>query len=107
MTEQPHAASTYALPHEDVVLYALIHVANSRAIHPYSIVQGICRRPALSHWLTGHTTAMHYMFMRQIIVKLVNLYGVEFETNGFRYEGAYHAARGVTPPSITANPLTL
>lgn len=97
----------FALPHEDVVLYALIHVANENAIHPYSIAQGICRRPALNHWLTGNTAAMHYMFMRQIIGKLVNVHGVEFDANGFRYKGAYHAARGIAPPAIIANPLTL
>lgn len=107
MTEQPLAASAYVLPHEDVVLYALIHVANAQDVHPHALVKDICRRPALLHWLTRNTTAMHYTFMRRIIVKLANVYGVEFETNGFRYAGAYHAALGVEPPAITANPLTL
>jgi len=97
----------YALPHEDVVLFALIHVANMNGVHPWSIAQGIARRPSLNYWIAGNTAAMHYATMRQFIVKLVNQYGVEFDSDGFTYKGKYTRARGFAPPTITANPSAL
>lgn len=98
---------TYSLPHEDVVLFALIHVANMNNVHPFSLAQGIARRPALNHWITGGTAAMHYSNMRRFIEKLVNQYDVQFDADGFTYKGKYTRARGFAPPVIIANPSAL
>lgn len=98
----------YTLPHEDVVLYALVKVANDRDIHPYSLMQGISRRPAFNHWLTGNTSAMHYANMRLIIAKLVNQYHVKFDADGFSTPtSTYIRCRGISPPAIIANPSAL
>ena len=97
----------YVLPHEDVVLFALIHVANMNGIHPWSIARGIARRPSLNYWMAGNTAAMHYSTMRLFIAKLVNQFGVDFDADGFTYKGKYTRARGFAPPAIIANPSAL
>lgn len=98
----------FVLPHEDVVLFAFVHVANLNAVHPWSIGQGIVRRPAMMAWISGIASAMHYSAMRQIIARLVNQYGVEFDADGFTVKGhKYIRCRGVAPPVILANPSAL
>lgn len=98
----------FVLPHEDVVLYALVHVANKNQIHPWSLMQGIARRPAVMYWITGNTTSMHYSVMRKLIAKLVNQYHVAFDADGFTVNGEQHIrCRGIAPPNIIANPSAL
>lgn len=96
------------IPHEDVVLFALVHVANLTNVHPYAIVKGIARRPALAHWLAGNVASMHFSNMREIIIKLVNKHNVRFDNDGFSVgEGRYIRARGVAAPAVLANPSAL
>jgi hypothetical protein len=104
----PSTTTDYKIPHEDVVLFALVHVANLNSVHPYAIVKGVARRPALAHWLAGNVASMHFSVMRELIIKLVNKYDVRFDNDGFVVgEGRYIRARGVAPPAILANPSAL
>lgn len=104
----PQDAAEFVLPHEDVVLFALVHVANRNQIHPWSICMGIVRRPALMSWISGITSSMHYSVMRQIITKLVNKYNVRFEADGFSVDGSpLLRCKGAAPPVILANPSAL
>jgi hypothetical protein len=98
----------FALPHDDVVLFAFVHVANMNQVHPWSLGRGIMQRPAMMLWIRGVTGAMHYSIMRQVIALLVNKYKVEFDADGFRVDGQrYIRARGSNPPAILANPSAL
>ena len=109
VAQKAPGAREFALPHEDVVLYAIVHVANLNQVHPWSIGQGIVRRPALMAWIGGVSSSMHYSAMRQFITKLVTKYDVEFDTDGFSVRGKskYIRCRGIAPPPILANPSAL
>lgn len=98
----------FALPHDDVVLFAFVHVANMNGVHPWSLGRGIMQRPAMMLWIRGVTGAMHYSIMRQVIALLINTYGVKFDADGFQIEGQrYIRCRDVKPPAILANPSAL
>lgn len=104
----PSTTTDYTIPHEDVVLFAIVHVANLNSVHPYAIVKGVARRPALAHWLAGNVASMHFSVMRVLIIKLIEKYGVKFDNDGFSVKGGpYYRARGVAPPAILANPSAL
>lgn len=98
----------YSLPHGDVVLFAVIYVANALNVHPYSLARDIARRPAFMSWVSGNTSAMHYSLMRLFIEKLANKHGVRFDANGFSTpHSPYIRCRGMSPPPIKANPSAL
>lgn len=98
----------FALPHDDVVLFAFVHVANMNRVHPWALGMGIMNRPAMMLWIRGVTRSMGYPTMREIIALLVNKYKVEFDADGFVIEGQrYIRCRDVAPPAILANPSAL
>lgn len=101
----PKLGVEYVLPHEDVVLHALIHTANAQGVHPYELIRDFARRPAFMRWLIADNAAMHYSTMRQIIARLVNKHGVVFDAVGFSNAGGkYIKCRGVAQPAVLVGP---
>jgi hypothetical protein len=98
----------FVLPHEDVVLYALIYTANRMNKHPFAIMYGIAKRPAIQNWLKGDTTSMRYEVMRKLVAKLINEHAIKFSETGFEFPGdRFIHCCGIRPPAVNANPTEL
>ena len=103
-----NAPAPFVLPHEDVVLYALVYTANRINKHPYSLMKDIARRPAVHAWIRGDARSMHYAVMRKLVAKLINKHGIKFDENGFEFPGErFIHCRGIMPPAVNANPTEL
>lgn len=93
------------LPHADVVLYALCHVAKEKQVHPWDLARGYVTRPALMHWLNRRTMSLSYQNMQGVIAMLTNDHAVQFLHDGFTVNGGlFIRAHGLPIPDFPRNP---